>query len=233
MTPALALRPSNEEPNAAEAALDLLDTLVDGFEFATLLDRAVAMAALITAVVRPQLRTAPLFVVAARRLAEIAAALAGRPIDTVILAGAAATADVAIRAALANHPPVLLLDTEWWTGSPLGDSSLAAALDGDLLARLPGSTRVEPVRTTLFAIGPVPMLTKEIATSVLDIRLTDPGFDPPPRAARHRRFYVETAEAIAGPGSEWSDVVRTPLIALGLPDPADALGRFPVQKLNR
>lgn len=217
----------------AEAALDQLDTLVDGFELATPLDRSAALAALITAIVRLRLRTSPLFVVGARRLAEIAAALTGRPLDTVILSGAAATADVAIRAALVDHPPVLLLDLTWWTGSPLGDPGLTAALEGDLLARVPGTTRVEPVRSTVFATGPIPLLTKEIARSVLEIRMTDRGFDPTPRAARHRDFYRSAAEAIAGAGDDWNAVVRDPLVTLGLPDPADALGRYPVQKLNR
>jgi putative DNA primase/helicase len=216
-----------------EHALDLLDTLVDGFDFATPLDRAVAIAALITAFVRPRLRTAPLFIIGARRLAEIAAALAGRPLSTLALSGAAASADVAIRATLNDHPATLLLDTKWWTGSPFGGPHLAAALDGQVIARIPGTTRVEPVTATVFAIGPVPELTKEIARSVLDIRMADPGFDPTPRAGEYREFYRAAAEDIAGPGSEWSDVVRAPLVALGLPDPTEALGRLPVERINR
>lgn len=218
---------------ADDDALDLLDTLVDGFEFETPLDRSVALAALITAAVRPRLRTAPMFVGGTRRLAGIAAALAGRPLATLALSGPAASADVTIRSALAELPPVLLLDATWWTGSPLGDPSLAAALAGDLLARVPGSTRVEPVRTTIFAVGPVPLLTRAIAGSVLSFRMADPGFDPVARAAAHRGFYRAAAEDIAGPGSDWDDVVRAPLVALGLPDPADAIGRLPVEGINR
>ena len=233
--PALASRTASPPPTRSdtEHALDLLDTLIDGFEFDAPLDRSVALASLVTALVRPRLRTAPLFVVGARRLAEIAAALAGQPFDTVIMSGAAASADVAIRAALNDHPPVLLLDATWWTGSPLGGPHLAAALDGQVIARIPGTTRVEPVTATVFAIGPVPELTKEIARSVFDIRMADPGFDPTPRAGEYREFYRAAAEDIAGPGSEWSDVVRAPLVALGLPDPVEALGRFPIERINR
>lgn len=218
---------------AVDDALDLLDTLVDGFEFEAPLDRSVALAALITAAVRPRIRSAPLFAGGTRRLAGIAAALADRPLATLALAGAAASADVTIRSALAEFPPVLLLDATWWTGSPLGDPALAAALAGDLLARLPGSTRVEPVRSTIFAIGPVPLLTRVIAGSVLSFRMRDPGFDPTPRAGKYRDLYRAAADDIAGSSTEWDEAVRAPLVAFGLPDPTDTLGRLPVERINR
>lgn len=214
----------------AEDALDYLDTLVDGFAFETPLDRSVALAALVTASVRPRLRAAPLFILSTRRLAEIAAALSGRPLATIALSGAAPNADLQIRGALNDHPPVLLMDCSWWTGSPLGGAHLAAALAGEIVARVPGTARVEPVRTSVFAVGTVPAIERAIAEATFEIRMSDPGFDPTARATKHRDLYREAAEAIAGPGEDWSAAVRAPLVALGLPDPAEALGRFPVRR---
>lgn len=205
---------------------------MDRFDFATPLDRAVAIAALITAIVRPRLRTAPLFVVGARRLAEIAAALAGGS-TALIVSGSPPLADVAIRAALNAHPPVLLLDANW-TGHPLGGSALTSALTtSDLLARVPGTTRVAPVRATIFAIGPEIRINKEIAGHVLTCRVTDPGFDPVARAAKHRDDYRNAAETLIEAGDDWSAVVRASLVALGLPDPADAIGALPVENPRR
>jgi putative DNA primase/helicase len=229
---ALALRPSNEKPNAAEVALDFLKPLIDDFEFETPLDRSVALAALVTALVRPRLRTAPMFVVGARRLAEIAAALAGGS-TTLIVSSSPPLADVAIRVALNAHPPVLLLDANW-TGHPLGGSALVTALStSDLLARVPGTTRVAPVRATVFAIGPEIRINKEIAGHVLTCRVTDPGFDPVARAARYRDDHRAAAEALIEAGDDWKTAVRDPLVALGLPDPADALGALPVETPRR
>jgi putative DNA primase/helicase len=246
MTAALASRAASPPPTRAdaEAALDFLDTLVDGFEFDAPLDRSVALSSLMTAVVRPRLRTAPMVVVTASRLVDVAAALAaGKPRPAVVGVGSSAIeTDVRIRSALTARPEVLLVDGSA-SPAPFGGPSLAAALmNPDLVVRVPGTTRAAPVRTTMFGIGFGVRLREDVHRMVLSCRAADPGFDPVPRVIANRGFYVDAIEtliaAYAAAGdrpaldplatfADWAEAVRGPLVWLGLSDPAASIGVLP------
>lgn len=210
---------------AVDDALDLLDTLLDGFEFDSPLDRSVALAALLTAVVRPRLRTAPVFVVPTA-LARIAAALALRP-ATLRLNGAASAADEDVRSALGAAPDLLVLDGTFWTGTPLGGPGLVDATRDRVLARIPGSTRVGPARATILAVGPEPEVSR--ALPVLTVRFADPGFDPIPRAKTYAALYRDAAEAIAGFADDF-DAIADALLDLGLADPRGTAGRLRISR---
>jgi len=62
----LDLAPSLSPRPEAVAALELLDSLLDGFRFASPVDRSVALSAMMTAVLRPKMTTSPLHAITCR-----------------------------------------------------------------------------------------------------------------------------------------------------------------------
>lgn len=156
--------PLRESPTRAdaEAALARLDGLLTEFPFAAAYDRSAALAAMITAAVRPSLAVAPMFLVTAPEagtgktfLCNLIAALAtAKIVAPQSLARSAEEVDKMVLAALRTSPPVVLFDN--LTDDVKVFQTLCSALTGERVSgRILGSSSIANVstRSLLLASG--------------------------------------------------------------------------------
>ena len=161
--PAFRLPPIPISPTRtdAEQALALLDALLDGFPFVDPADRAVALAALITPVVRGAMQVAPLFAFRATTagtgksyLADLVAALStGRPCPVIAAGKTDEETEKRLAGLLLEGFPILSIDN---VNGELGGDLLCQAVERPLIRirRLGGSdiSEVES-RATILATG--------------------------------------------------------------------------------
>ena len=145
---------------AAETALAYLHWLLIEFPFASEADKAAAVAAMLTAAVRPSLPQAPAFSISATRsgsgksyLAAIVALLAG-PGDpyNVSYPAKAEEATKVVLAMLLEKPAVILFDdmqTDWLSFGALNKALTSATTTERLL----GSSRTATARTSVLFLG--------------------------------------------------------------------------------
>jgi hypothetical protein len=198
----------------ASRALDLLKKLLEEFHFSSEVDRSAALAAILTAAVRPTLSLAPAFSISATSpgsgksyLADVIAAFAGpgQPLK----ASYPTTADEATKTMLSlllPKPAVIVFDdmqTDW-----LPHGTINRALTSESITdRLLGVSRTATVttRTLLLGTGNNISAVRDMARRVIPIRL-DTGSDSPMtiryrqdpgRVMReHRPLYVALALTI-------------------------------------
>ncbi len=156
--PAMPARPTRED---ARAALAKLDALLDGFPFVSNADRAVALAALLTPVVRGAVETAPLSAVRASTagtgksfLVDLASVIAtGRPCPVISAGVTEEETEKRIAGLLLDASPIASIDN---VNGELGGDLLCQALTQPTIRvrRLGGSDLTEiECRATLFATG--------------------------------------------------------------------------------
>ena len=228
--------PIPPEPTKADAtaALDMLKSLIRGYHFAGPADRAVALAAMLTAPVRAaMLPTAPMILVDA----PVAGSGKGKLVDTVAMVATGRRADMISQGRTEE-------ETEKRLSSLLMDGALCISLDnctlpieGDFLcslltatdgvrARILGKSEVPklPATTMLFATGNNLFVRGDMTRRVLRCRI-DPGVERP--ETRHFDFDpVETAQRERG---QYLAAVLTVLRAhtvAGRPDRPPRLGSF-------
>ena len=153
--------PAQPSRQAAEEALEFLRGLLVGFPFVEEADRVVALAALLTVVVRGAMQVAPLFGIRATTagtgksyLADLIAALAtGRPCPVISAGATSEETEKRLTGLLLEGFPILSVDN---LNGELGGDLLCQAVERPLirLRRLGGSeiTEVES-RATLLATG--------------------------------------------------------------------------------
>ena len=254
-----------ESPTKADAerALAKLQSLLREFSFADDVAKSAALAAILTAAVRPSLPTAPMIHIKApligsgkSYLQSIVSAFAG--------AGTAAvysfpTSDdecsKLLLSAFLEGPAVIAFDN--LTGDLIPFKSLCSALTSEqLTGRILGVSKVSTVstRTLLLSsgnnVGPIGDMTRRTLTINLDPQCETPAtrqfrYDPLSGVLARRGEFVSYALTIVraylqagapsvstpqgqalrplGSFSDWTRLVRAPLVWLGLPDPADAL----------
>ncbi|SDD05929.1 hypothetical protein [Aquimonas voraii] len=237
----------------AEAALLPLRALVGGFAFVDPSDEAVAIAGMLTAVLRPSLSTAPGIVVTApvrgsgkSKMADTFATLAtGRPAAAMSWPVKEEEAEKRLGAALLAGDPVLNIDN---LDCPLRSSALNSAMtQPEVSIRVLGSSFMPrvPVAALITCTGNNAQIQGDLTRRFLVCHI-DPGverpetrefkFCPVVRARQERVSLVRALLTIAmwgrtveaqrpplGSFEEWSRRVRDPLIALGLADPCACL----------
>ena len=147
--PAIPSRPTREE---ARAALALLEDLIGTFPFVGEADRSVALSAILTALIRRSLPTAPMHAISApvagsgkSKLVDIASVIATGHEAAVISQGTSdAEMDKRLGAALLAGDPIISLD------------NCEAPLGGELLCQMLSQTRV---RTRILGQSTAPELT--------------------------------------------------------------------------
>lgn len=243
------------EGTAAEALAELR-ALLAGFAWASPLDEAAALGAVLTAAIRPTLATAPAFLVSAPEMGSGKTYLAMAIGE---FAGGACLrrwprqedeAAKALFAALLEGRPAVLFDnlsTNWQ-----GESLAAALTSSTYTERTLGQHRSIEVSTAslMLATGnnvrAVSDLARRVVTIQLDPRMEAPAtrkfeFDPLEviqagsgkwvmKALRVIQGWIEAERPTAklatiGSYGQWSDLVRQPLVWLGLPDPGASLLR--------
>ena len=156
--PSLPTRPSRAD---AESALALLQSLIDGFPFVADEDRAVALAAIITPVVRGAMQVAPLFAIRASTagtgksyLVDLAAALSTGRLCPVISAGSnPEETEKRLGGLLLEGFPLLSIDN---CNDELGGDLLCQAVERPLIrVRRLGVSDITEIesRATMFATG--------------------------------------------------------------------------------
>lgn len=198
----------------AERALTLLESLLGEFHFASDQDRAVTLAAMLTAVVRPTLPVAPAFHAQASTpgsgktyLCELIGLFAGpAPNQKVTYPASAEEASKMVLAVLLPGPAVVEfddMDSDW---KPY--SAIKRALTADKTAdRVLGVSKTAMVSTrTLFLgsgnnVGPVRDLLRRVMTIRLEPQVQSPATlqyraSPVSRVRRERERYVAAALTI-------------------------------------
>ncbi|MCB1884747.1 MAG: hypothetical protein KDG89_12260 [Geminicoccaceae bacterium] len=244
-------QPVPERPTPAEAlaALARLRRVYSGFPFATPADEAVLLSALLTALVRPVLRSAPLFAFDAPKMASGKTLLA-TTVGCVVLGRAPAMMSQAedpeserkrVLSLLLEGTPVVVIDN---VERPLQSDALCSILTGQ--DRILGASRMVrvPTAATFMATGNNLVVAGDLTTRALVCRL-DPGCERP----EERRFSVNLYEAVPqwrgwmaadalmivraylaagapdlglppyGRFEGWSARCRSPLVWLGMADP--------------
>lgn len=222
--------PDKPTRQQAEAALAVLDAVLGGFAFADDVDRAAAIAMLLTAIVRPALPSAPLFLVTAPAagsgktlLARVAAILrSGRePAITVYDGNDPAEFSKRLFALLFAGDPVVVLDN---VEGELGGADLCAALTApQFQARVLGASEMRRVPSSALWIAtgnnvrPRGDLTRRVLDVRLDTRLEHPGdrvyqFDPIERVYEDRVRLVAAALTVirAAASRAWRGKFRPP-----------------------
>lgn len=237
----------------AEAALLSVRALVAGFAFVDSCDEAVAVAAMLTAVLRPSLGTAPgiAFTAPVRgsgksKMADTCAVLATKsPAAAVSWPPKEEEAEKRLGAALLSGDAVICFDN---LEAPLRSPALNSAMTQDTVAiRILGSSSMPRVQVaSLFlCTGNNVLIAGDLTRRWLVSRI-DPGterpemrefkFCPVARARQERVPLVRALLTIAmwgrtveaqrpplGSFEDWSRRVRDPLIALGMADPCTCL----------
>jgi hypothetical protein len=152
-----------DQPTQAQAmeALGSLKQLLGTFPFETLADLSVALSAILTAVIRPTLKTAPMHVFTAPRrgsgkgkLADITAVIAtGREASAIVQGRTEEETEKRLGAALLSGDPVILLDN---CTLPLEGDFLNALLTADTVRpRILGKSEAPklPARVMMLATG--------------------------------------------------------------------------------
>lgn len=232
----------------ARAALAKIDAVLVGFPFVTDVDRAVTIAALLSAVLRPTLPACPAFAWSApvrgsgkSKLADVAAVLAtGRTAPALTWPPQEDEAEKRLGASVMAGDAVILLDNI--------ETALRGACLNSLLTQPTVSLRLLG-RSQMVRVGAAVLvlatgnnlvlhgdLSRRFLVSNLDPHDERPelrrfDFDPVDRAKRERGTLVAALHTIARWGAArpsglpplgsfevWSRRVRDPLVALGLPD---------------
>jgi hypothetical protein len=243
-----------EYPGTPGEALAELQGLLSESFFDTPADKSAALAAILTAAIRPALAAAPAFMVQAPELAS------GKTYLAQLIGEFAGGASVrrwprdetesskVIFATLLEGRPCVLFDNlvRDWNGE-----SMAAVLTSPTYSdRTLGSHKTVEVSTSsLFLatgnnVKPVHDLVRRVVPIRLDSRMETPACkqyfgDPLHEVQSRRGYWVMVAlrviqgwhEAgkphkeipIVGSFGQWGEMVRQPLVWLGLPDPATAL----------
>lgn len=237
----------------ARAALARFDELLAGFPFAGEIDRAITLAAFLSAVLRPSLPSCPAFAWSApvrgsgkSKLADVAAVLAtGAPAPALSWPRLEEEAEKRIGAMVLAGDRVIAIDNiesalrGACLNSLLTQSTIAVRVLGrSQVLRMAAATLVLATGNNLVLIGD---LSRRFLVATLDPRMERPelrrfDFDPVERAQRDRRELVSALLTIARWGRDvhsdlvplgsfevWSRRVRDPLVALGLPDPCAVL----------
>jgi putative DNA primase/helicase len=212
-------------------ALGTLDTLLEGFEFESTLDRYVALAALVTTVVRPGIATAP-------GTAIVAGSFGAGKTTLARMVGALATGrDPAVSTVADDDPAELrkLLFSLFRSGArqvildnhngPLKDATLAAMLTSPYISgRILGVSEdaTLPTNCQLIVTGCGLSVEGDLCRRMLTCRLSPVsdrpytrnfGFDPVAEILSNRVHYLEAACTVA-------------LYGLGCEGPAGPLGGF-------
>ena len=249
------LKPSYIPPEPtkydADKALETLNGLLDEFPFVADVDRAVALSALITPVVRGAVSVAPLHAIKASTagtgksyLADLASAIStGRPCPVISVSPDPKETESRLTGLLLAGFPLISLDN---VNGELGGDLLCQAVERPTvrLRRLGGSDIFEiESRATFFATGNGLRVKGDMTRRTLICNL-DAGVERPESREFHhspvddvladRGKYVAAILTIVRayvaaekPGrlrplasfEEWSDLVRSTLVWLGLPDP--------------
>jgi len=186
--------PEGPTRDAALAARDALMFVFKDFPFATAEDRSVALAAVLTALVRPALRAAPLFAFTAPKmasgkslLADLVALIATGRVGRAMPQGKDEEEDrKRLLAILKDGDPIAVIDN---VERPLGGGALCAALTQEVYCdRILGSTRMVsfPTCLTWLATGNNLVVEGDLTTRVLICRL-DAGVERP----EEREFDIE------------------------------------------
>jgi putative DNA primase/helicase len=248
--PKIPERPTREQ---ALAALVPLEALIEGFPFAEGTDRSVALAGMLSAVLRPSLPTCPGFAYTATtrgsgksKLAEVDAVLAtGRPPAALAWTAKDEENEKRLVGAQLSGVPAICLDN---LEVQLRGTALTSAISqGEVFVRALGSSTMCSIETRalILVTGNNLVIQGDLNRRFLVCRI-DPeverpelrrfAFDPVIWAAEHRIELVSALLTIArwGAGEShdaapigsfevWSRRVRDPLLALGLPDPCACL----------
>lgn len=211
-------RGSGEEE--ASEALDTLDSLLAGFEFESRLDRYVALAALVTTVVRPAIDTAPGVAVVAgsfgagkTTLARMVGALAtGRdPAVSTVADDDPAELRKLLFSLLRSGKRLVILDNH---NGALQDATLAAMLtSGYMSGRILGVSEdaTLPTNCQLIVTGCGLSVEGDLCRRMLTCRLApvsdrpytrEFGFDPVAEILANRAHYLEAACTVALYGLE-------------------------------
>jgi len=228
--PRIPPRPSQAQ---ARSALDQLLGILEGFPFADEASRSVAVAALITGLVRRSLRSAPLFAFTAPKMASGKSLLAtcvaylatGRPPAMMSQGDDAENERKRLFALLLEAAPIIAIDN---LERPLASDALCSILTEPMFSdRLLGSSRTASVPTNalLLATGNNLILEGDLTTRAL-VGALDPQCERP----EERRFEVNLHEAVPARRPELVAAALTiPLayLAAGAP-PQDVapFGRF-------
>lgn len=240
----------------ARAALARFDELLDGFPFTAELDRAITLAAFLSAVLRPALSTCPAFAWSSpvrgsgkSKLADVASVLAtGLPAAALSWPRTEDEAEKRIGAMLLAGDRIVAIDN---VERPLKGALLNSMLTQRIIAvrvlgqseviRMPAAPLVTATGNNLQLAGD---LSRRFLVADLDPEMERPEtrhftFDPVARAQKERKTLVSGLLTIArwgrrmaepatalGGFEEWSRRVRDPLVALGLPDPCLVLDRL-------
>lgn len=197
--PEVPLTPSQLD---AARALEELAEIVKGFPFVEETDRAAAVAAILTALVRKSLPTAPLFTFTAPKprsgkslLADTSALLAtGHRPSTVTFSGDPAEEKKRLMSLLQGGDPVILFDN---ISEPIGGDALCtvltqAAWTDRLLGRNDaGSAATVPTCATFLATGNNLVVEADLAARTVPCRI-DPGVEHP----EEREFEVDLYEEL-------------------------------------
>lgn len=180
--------PERPTPSDVQAAISLMESLLEEFAFQAEVDKAAALSAILTAAIRPSLPTAPVFHVRAHTagsgksfLCELIAIFATEQPS----APAAFPADndecrKFLLAELLRGPAVITFDN--LTSDLLAHRSLCTALTSEYLSdRILGISKTATVSTrTLFLssgnnVGPIKDMTRRAVTVNLDVRCESPA----------------------------------------------------------
>jgi hypothetical protein len=249
----LAMPPPTRE--AAEAGLKLLTDLFAEFSFVAPLDRTVALAGLLTALVRGSLPTSPMFLVRAHTPGTgksylvdcISAIAAGRACPVITASWSEEEIEKRLGAILLSGAAISSIDN---CTRDLGGETLCQLTERPLVQiRILGRSETPECEchTTVFATGNNVSLKGDLIRRGLLCNLDTLAERPELRAFQHdplrqvlksREAYVAAALTIMraylaagapqvcdalGSYSEWSRMVRAPLIWLGEPDPVESM----------
>ena len=201
---------------AAQVSLDYLKAYLEEFEFASDSDKAAALAAMLTAAIRPSLPQAPAFSISATRsgsgksyLAKIVVLVAGPgdPYNTSYPASAEEATKV-VQAMLLERPAVILFDdmqTDWRSFGALNK----ALTSPTTTERVLGSSRTATARTNVLILGtgnniePERDMRRRVVTIRLAPRHDNPALrtfqaDPVGQITKHRARVVAAALTIIG-----------------------------------
>lgn len=244
-----------EKPTKQDAqhALDQISALLTGFDFEDDNARAAALAAILTAAIRPTLATAPMFHAAAHQISS------GKSYLIKIIAGFAGAEHPAmlsmppsdeefrklLLATLLEAPAVVVFDNLTSDIQPFG-SFCTALTEPTIQGRVLGVSKNATVSTrSVFLssgnnVGPVRDMARRVITIRLDPKVENPALRqfanaPASTLAQRRGEFVSYALTIirayrvagsprvncTGFGSydDWAELVRYPLLWLGVADP--------------
>lgn len=240
----------------ARSALALLCDLLTGYAFVADMDKAVTVAALLTAAVRPWLPSAPAFAWSApvrgsgkSKLADVVSIIAtGRTATTLSWVADEAECEKRLGSALLAGDPVLLFDN---IEAPVRGQLINSVLTQESVSiRILGQSAMQRINARALSLMTGNNLsihgdlTRRVLVAEIDPRDERPelrrfDFDPVARARSSRRALWAAAVTVMrwgttqancfapfGSFEDWSTLVRSPLIALGMADPCGVLDRL-------